>query len=151
MSNLELTTWADLSPQERDRLVAENVMGYTVHEVVYETERTAFWEPGPRYSLFDAQGELAKGYKTGKYSRPEYVWHDCPPYTQSLDAAWSVIAYIYKVEHSENEAQFLAKMQRRTAFMRWFGQAHLWSLSAREAAEVICFEALRLFGFEVEA
>jgi hypothetical protein len=39
--------------------------------------------------------------------------------------------------------------QRSTRFMLWWEKANLWVMSAEDAAEAICVEALRIYGYEV--
>lgn len=135
----EVIKWHQLKPQERDALIAEKVMGLNVEHWT-ESERETIDEDGnPEVWSLRTGYVIIDGLSNPTVSR----------YTSNMDAAWQVLEHIFRVEQSPNEEHFFAKMERRRRMLAWFELAHLWSMTATEAAEAICKAALQAVGHEI--
>ena len=127
--------WSELTPEQKDRIIAEKVMNWQEKQCDGE------------------HGEVSGGWFCTKCGREgnwgEDFYHaELPPrYTTSLDAAWLGVERVTQAPQSQEEAlQF-----RSTRFMFWFEQSNLWTHTREEAANALCVAALRACGVEVEA
>lgn len=150
----ERIPWASMTPEERDLLIAEKVMGWTpplcreVLNAVREPRGTWSHRIDERLCCawcdYEVPGtELFDIHHTAHCSD---ISTDPPRYSQSMDAAWEVVKHITQPPTSREAALQMAN----TRFAHWFDGAHLWSESTQEAAQAICVAALRSLGYAVD-
>lgn len=132
-----IVDWASLTPQQRDRLVHERVMGHSLDEPC----KGMFW--------------LCTNTQTGAYGYQCSIcgaYHDVgtedihlppepPLYTAYMNAAWQVVEKI-----TQPPTEPLGLQAPNVLFMQWWEHADLWAMSKDEAAEAICMAALRACG-----
>jgi hypothetical protein len=143
--------WSEMSANERNRLVAEKIMGYTVR-------KDGYYDGGfnhiagsrrPAYYLIDAQGNWSKEELT-----PEGAWHNCPHYTTDMNDAWLIMDYLKpgragaEIEGIENHEKFL-QLARFVDTLAYHMDSW-WSWPRERLCAEICKAALRAVGVEIE-
>lgn len=121
--------WSELSPRERDALVAEKVMGFTVTD----------WPTGKSFPVTSA---IAAGVLSERQESR------IPHYTTQIAAAWEV------VEKLRREKMLVTVVSDEDG--GW--NAEMWDYNNRQSGEVfaesapeaICLAALRACGVEIE-
>ena len=142
----EVIQWAKLTPEERDRLVAEKVMGWDPNAPC--TGRWVPLDPEP-----DGLYCTGCGAEIGWGTKEWADHHDQPrakAYTQSMDLAWEVLKEI-DAHHDEIMASFAYHLKCQYATPEGYDtfEANLAQL-AQWTPERICIAALRAFGVKIE-
>lgn len=149
-------TWDEMSPRERDALVAEKVMGTSVvwvkalHAYTPREGSTALNDMVPEYVSIPCEdmGDGAVLYWTAECGTPnEYVPREIPRYTTSISAAWEVVEEMDRdrwlgiTRHKDFWRAVLSSTTRSAPLHP--------SAEAPTAPEAICLAALRAKGVEV--
>jgi hypothetical protein len=124
--------WDEMTPRERDALVAEKVMGFT------ETDMDDWWTDDQDAACYWITGELVNG-----------TWTP----SQDMTCAWTVVAKM-KADNRQ------CKINAYNANSSWwvifakhngFGGAisELYEANSESAPEAICLAGLRAVGVEV--
>src|SRR5258708_5793037 len=90
----EIIKWNELSPAERDRLVAEKVMGWQPVQCDEGIELTVY-DDGDAWCPRCHQREHTSSFEHGIIPPPAY--------TQSMDAAWLVLKRVVQLETADRE------------------------------------------------
>ena len=128
---IDIINWNTLTPDERDRVVAEKVMGWQAKPCDGEMGELPTSSDGWFCQSCGYSGDWGDGFE-----------HEEVPdrYTRSLDIAWKIVEHFKNsngwIVFCENIAQIATSKEITSV---------LWYLSA----EVICVAALRTCDFEV--
>lgn len=134
--------WSEMEPIQRNALVAEKIFGRTIERsmtwgrpLMYKVENIRL----PTFGVIPGSG----GYSAGEHQI--ILTEEIPPYTTSMDAAWTVLRHVIQ---SKVNGKF---SKASTKLMQWFiYDADLWGTDGKDAAEAICIAALKAVGSEVE-
>jgi hypothetical protein len=136
----ETIKWQELTPEQRDCLVAVRLMGW----VPKECEGSISWDHG-----------IWRCLECGKDgTRHEETTHNVPVprYSESMDAAWEVVEHLRKTHYTiqvvgntfRYEVAIADRIFARSRIDHGQGEGH-----AVSAPEAICIASLRVNGIEV--
>lgn len=120
--------WKDLTTEQKDRLIAEKIMGWEPQEC----DGSISWDHG-----------IWRCLECGKDgTRHEETTHNTPTphYTTSLDDAWMLIEHI--IDQLSDATVKLAQWEER--------EMCFWCMRKDELCNEICIAALRAVGIEVQ-
>lgn len=147
--------WAEMTSRQKDRLIAEKIMGYTVREHGEYDGGFAHVEGvhAPAFYLFDAQGNA--DWRKECTSEIE-AWFLCPHYTTDMNVAWQVLQKMSTRHNEQAEfldepfAQFTDELLPNSAGEIWTAYQCMAREVARWTPEKICLAALKACGEDIE-
>lgn len=141
--------WSALSPEQRNALIHEKVMGkrltcggtieFSEHDVPSRAGGVAF-----TMTIWTCQrcGEVGSGKPPECHEKLVPL----PSYTTDMNAAWLIVEHITNPPTSACEPYHSAGPR----FALWFKTADLWASTGQEAAEMICLHALKCVGVHLD-
>lgn len=139
----EVIHWQTLTPEQRDVLVHEKVMGVTelncTGKMVYDGEDA---DESPFFICKECGVRLLLPNYYNRGTPKSHVVN-IPDYTKSLDAAWLVVQKMSKVQPEDVSFPSIDDW-----FRALLVQVKIWSMPLQEAADLICRGALELQGWK---
>jgi hypothetical protein len=140
--------WSEMSPKQRDRMVAEKIMGYTVRKHGYYDGgfQSSSSVKRPAYYLFDAEGN-ADWHR--EHISEVAAWAGCPSYTTDMGAAWSVVRRMDTV-HKDRFVPFAVYLGLLTVHLEDVPSPRAFQMNLGRLSKItpedVCFAALKALG-----
>lgn len=132
--------WSEMTPEQRNRLVHEKVMGI---DPAIPCSGTFVTNPHDGHeTLYCPKCDAGIFFGDSKTHKQPLV----PAYTTDMNAAWLAVERI-----TQPPTKPLEINAPKAIFAHWWAHGvDLWAMKGGEAAEAICITALRVHGVSIE-